>query len=146
LSPPLDIGVARAQELPAIRRLLAACALPHDDFAEGTVAFVVARNEREIRGVAGIESLGTVALLRSVAIQPAHRRQGLAESLCEVVLAHARSLGARRAFLLTTGAEHYFQRLGFVTVPRDSLPVEIRSTSEFTVACPQTAVAMARDL
>ena len=140
------IALARADELPAIRSLLQACSLPHDDFADGAVKFVVSRDAGGIRGVAGLEPLGKMALLRSVAVGPESRRHGLARSLCEAAFAQARQLGVQRLFLLTTGAERYFQRLGFVTVPRDKLPMEVRSSSEFSVACPQTAIAMARDL
>lgn len=140
------IAKATAEDLGAIRGLLRACALPHDDFADGAVMFVLARDESGIRGVAGIEPLGQTALLRSVAVDAAHRRHGLARELCEAAFAHARKSGAHRLYLLTVGAERYFHRLGFVTVARDSLPMEIRSTSEFGVACPETATAMARDL
>jgi len=141
-----SIAFAREGELPAIRRLLAACSLPHDDFGDGAVTFVVAREGDAIRGAAGLEPLGGSALLRSVVVEPSSRRHGLARSLCDAAFAHARAMGARRLYLLTTGAQRYFERLGFVTVARDSLPVEIRSTSEFRVACPESATAMARDL
>jgi len=140
------ITAATREDLGVIRDLLRACSLPHDDFPDGAVTFMLAREGKKVRGVAGIEPLGDMALLRSVAVDAAHRRHGLARELCEAAFAQARQSGARRLYLLTTGAERYFQRLGFVTVPRDSLPMEIRSTSEFSVACPQTATAMARDL
>ena len=140
------IAAATPADLGVIRDLLRACSLPHDDFHDGAVSFVLAKDNSEIHGVAGIEALGAVALLRSVAVKPAHRHHGLGRALCEAALAQARGLGARRVFLLTTGAERYFRGLGFATTPRGSLPTEIRSTSEFTVACPETAIAMARDI
>jgi N-acetylglutamate synthase-like GNAT family acetyltransferase len=140
------IAPARVDDLPAIRRLLAACALPHDDFRDDAVAFLVARDAGRIQGVAGIEALGEVALLRSVAVPPENRRRGLARSLCDAALAHARSIGVQHVYLLTTAAEPYFRRLGFVTIDRDSLPAQIRSTSEFLIACPQSATAMEKAL
>jgi len=48
--------------------------------------------------------------------------------------------------LLTTDAERFFHGLGFAVVERGLLPAEIRATAQFRELCPQTAVAMARDL
>jgi amino-acid N-acetyltransferase len=141
-----SIAFARPDELPAIRRLLAACGLPHDDFQDDAVTFLVAREGKDLAGVAGLESLGTLGLLRSVAVSPARRDKGVARALCNAVLDHARGTGVQRVFLLTAGAERYFDRLGFAVTGRDALPAEIRATSEFRVACPQTAIAMQRDL
>jgi N-acetylglutamate synthase-like GNAT family acetyltransferase len=45
-------------------------------------------------------------------------------------------------YLLTTTAESYFPRFGFVTVPRAAVPEGVRTSIEFRSACPSTATAM----
>ncbi|MEW5867584.1 MAG: GNAT family N-acetyltransferase, partial [Bacillota bacterium] len=45
-------------------------------------------------------------------------------------------------YLLTTTAEAYFRTFGFEAVPRDEVCPEVRESSEFRGACPQSAVVM----
>lgn len=142
---PLGVSIGSDGTLSEIKALLAACRLPTDDIRHDA-SFVVARAGAELCGTAGIEAFGAAALLRSVAVQPAWRERGIAHALCEEVLRRAKAQRVRRVFLLTTDAQRFFQGLEFAVLPRDSLPAEIRSTAQFRELCPQTAVAMARDL
>ncbi|MCI0517368.1 MAG: hypothetical protein L0Y45_06000 [Woeseiaceae bacterium] len=54
--------------------------------------------------------------------------------------------GVRQLWLLTTGAEHYFEKLGFLAASRALAPPEIRQTTEFTSLCPDSAVLMSKSL
>jgi amino-acid N-acetyltransferase len=135
--------IARAQDLGEVKALLAACGLPTNDLRDDGV-FLVARDGKQLCGVAGLEPLGASALLRSVAVDPKWRRKGIAHALCDAVVRQAREQGARRLYLLTTDAERYFRGLGFAAVDRESLPPEVRATTQFRETCPQTAIAMSR--
>ncbi len=143
LPPGVSIGSARA--LSEVKALLAGSRLPTDDI-RGDGIFVVARAGEELCGTAGIEPYGAAALLRSVAVQPAWRGRGIAHALCEEILRRASALQVQRVFLLTTDAQRLFLHLGFAAVERDAVPAEIRATAQFRELCPQTAIAMARDL
>ena len=48
------------------------------------------------------------------------------------------------ADLLTTTAEGWFPRLGFVRVDRARVPAAVQLSVEFTAACPASAVVMWR--
>ena len=50
----MKISAARQEDLAAIRGLLAACGLPHDDFEDGAVTFLVARAGNGLAGAAGV--------------------------------------------------------------------------------------------
>ena len=141
LQPVID----RARDLGEVKKLLAACGLPTSDLRDdGT--FLVAREGGKLCGVAGLEPLGASALLRSVAVDPKWRRKGIAHALCDAIVRHAREQGVRRLYLLTTDADRYFSALGFTRAERDTLPPEVRATTQFTQTCPQTAIAMSREL
>ena len=60
----------------------------------------------------------------------------------ERVLDEGRAAGIRDVYLLTTTAEHYFPRLGFACVDRECVPAAVRTSAEFTGACPASAVVM----
>ena len=141
LQPVID----RAQDPGEVKALLAACGLPTADLRDDGV-FLVARDKGQLCGVAGLEPLGASALLRSVAVDPKWRRKGVAHALCDAIVRQARELGARRLYLLTTDADRYFSALGFTKTERDTLPPEVRATTQFRETCPQTAIAMSREL
>jgi ribosomal protein S18 acetylase RimI-like enzyme len=66
---------------------------------------------------------------RMLAVDPAHRRQGVAEALVGVCLERARELGYDALVLSSLAeqapAQRIYQRLGFIRVPdRDWSPVE----------------------
>jgi amino-acid N-acetyltransferase len=139
------IALSQAPDLREVKRLLAACRLPVDDIGDGQV-FIVARARDQLCGTAGLELFGELALLRSVAVDPAWRGKGVAHALCDEAMERARTMNVRRLFLLTTDAQSFFSKLGFCTLDRDRLPAEIRGTAQFRELCPQTAVAMVRGL
>ncbi|HET9726048.1 MAG TPA: hypothetical protein VFP28_03965, partial [Gemmatimonadales bacterium] len=57
-------------------------------------------------------------------------------------LEDGRGAGVRDVYLLTTTAEHYFPRLGFACVGRETVPAALQASAEFTGACPVSAVVM----
>lgn len=91
-----------------------------------------------------MERYGRFGLLRSVVVAAGARNRGVAELLIRDRLAWAGTEGLQEVYLLTTTAARYFTRLGFERVDRDTLPLEIRDSREFTILCPASAVAMRR--
>jgi amino-acid N-acetyltransferase len=145
LQPLNDLQITKAGDLGDVKPLLAARGLPTNDIRDDDT-FFVARAGSVICGVAGLEALGHVGLLRSVAVDPAWQRRGVAQALVAAIADRARAHGMRQLFLLTTDADRYFSRLGFATVDREALPAEVRDTAQFRETCPQTAIAMSRNL
>jgi amino-acid N-acetyltransferase len=138
------VRAAADADLPAVRRLLNAVALPLDglaDFFPGGYAVAIGA-DGELLGVAGIEVHGDQGLLRSVAVSPKAQGGGIGADLARDRLAWAGGAGLLGVHLLTTTASPYFARLGFATVDRAELPAAIRASVEFRQACPETAVAM----
>jgi amino-acid N-acetyltransferase len=142
---PAGVAISTAADLGAVKRLLGSCRLPVGDIGDGQL-FVIARAGGELCATAGLEPLGTVALLRSVAVHPAWRGKGIAHALCGELMRRARAMNLIRLFLITTDAPRFFAGLGFEAVDRDSVPAEIASTAQFRELCPQSAIVMARDL
>src|SRR5205823_15051900 len=107
---------------------------------------VVARQNGRIVGSAALEIYGDGALLRSVAVAPALRHLGLGRKLTEAALRLAQQLDMPAIYLLTTTAERYFQKFGFERITREEVPAGVRTSVEFTTACPASAVVMNKRL
>ena len=110
---PVACRPATREDWPAIRALLQSCNLPLAGAEDHLDTFLMATHAKRIVGCAGIERHGDAALLRSCAVDAAHRGQGLGITLTTRAIALARSLGIRHLVLLTTTAEDFFPRFGF---------------------------------
>ena len=132
----------------AVLDLLLRCELPTegvtDRFPEGYSVAVT--NAGAVIGAAGLERYGDHSLLRSVAVDPAWRGRGIAERLTRERIRTAQRSGARTIYLLTTTASDYFGRHGFQRVPRERVPAEVQSSSQFTTVCSASAAVMMREL
>ena len=138
--PRTTLTPATPDDRPAIEAVLHAAGLPLDGYDE--TDFVIARVAGELAGVAGLERLADAALLRSVAVVPAFRKQHLAEALVADREARARADGIGTMHLLTTEAEAYFARVGYAKVDRARVP----ASSQTSLSACSTAVAMAKPL
>jgi amino-acid N-acetyltransferase len=109
--------------------------------------YVVACDENgELLGVAGVEQYGDVGLLRSVAVVEEHRSQGIGKELASNRIEWASRAGVREVYLLTNDAADYWQSHGFQRIDRSEAPASMKATTEWTGACPSSAVAMSRRL
>jgi amino-acid N-acetyltransferase len=136
---------ARPHDLRGALDLLGRAELTDQDVSDGWGHyFVVREDDGRVVGVAGLELHGEDGLLRSVAVEPDYRGQGLAAALVEAALERAARVGLRAVYLLTTTARDYFARRGFSDCPREAAPPLIRESWEFRTGCPSTAAFMKR--
>jgi amino-acid N-acetyltransferase len=136
-----------AQDLKQVRSLLDACGLPSSDLDAAALRyFIGAWSDARLAGVIGLQPLDHSALLRSLAVAPEHRGEGIGSRLCDEAESLARAGGLSELYLLTTTASHYFLARGFRPCPRSALPSAVQRTAEFRALCPDSAVAMHKHL
>lgn len=143
----MTIQPAQSSELPAIQDLLRSVELPHEDLTPARLNhFLVAREEDRLSGVVGLEPTPDGALLRSLAVAPDARQEGLGSRLVKAVEERVRDAGLRRLYLLTTTAADYFRARGYTEIERDTLPEPIQETDEAAQLCPASAICMQKTL
>lgn len=123
--------------------LLTTCALPTADLRPDRLTHFFGMFDRDrLIAIGGLEVLGGDALLRSLAVQPAARGGGLGARLVAVLETEAGKLGVRNLYLLTDGADTYFERFAYRRLPRSNAPAAIAASAQFTELCPDAAVLM----
>lgn len=132
-------------DVTTFQQLLLLANLPTDDLLE-TGRFFVLEDKRGLVGFGGLEGTGPDQLLRSVAVAPGLRHRGFGAVATERLAEQARVDGARRLWLLTTSAEEYFARLGWVRADRASAPEIVQNSRMYHEFCPPEAVLMMRPL
>jgi amino-acid N-acetyltransferase len=138
----VTIRQAAPEDLSKITELLEAASLPTLGVGEHLGTFLLAESEGISVGVIGLEVYGDVALLRSAVVAPTFRNRGVGHRLYEHNVDRARRLGVKRLILLTNTAEEYFHRKGFKTIDQRVVAGPIRSSVEFSGACPSHAACM----
>lgn len=133
--------------LSAVARLLAEAGLPSADLTAAHLEHFLACGSSDAPdGIVGLELYGPVALLRSLAVGAKSRGRGCGRDLVAQAEHYARSHGAREIYLLTTTAERFFERLGYVRVARETAPAVIQHRGEFAALCPASAAVMVKRL
>lgn len=135
----------RDGELELVLALLRESQLPPDGL-DDNARIVVARAGGRLLGTAALEMYPDGALLRSVAVASHAQGHGLGRELTEAALRIARDAGAPAVFLLTTTAEQFFPKFGFVRIARHDVPASVQASVEFTTACPSSAAVMRKIL
>jgi amino-acid N-acetyltransferase len=133
---------AKTEDARGILELLERSRLPLDGLMDHLATTIVARQEGRIVGSAALEMYQRAALLRSVAVDPALQGHGLGRGLTEAALRLARERGAAEVYLLTTTAATFFPKFGFQEITRDAVPAAVKTSVEFTTACPASATVM----
>jgi amino-acid N-acetyltransferase len=143
-APPIER--ATAADAGAVLALLTENGLPVAGLLEHLATTIVARQDGRVAGCAALEVYPDGALLRSVAIAPALHRHGLGQALTAAALQLAKALGLPAVYLLTTTAEGFFPKFGFERIERQAVPASVRTSIEFTSACPSSATVMRKVL
>lgn len=139
---PAIIRIADSADVQAIERLLRSYSLPDGGVRERLGTTLIALEGDSVVGTAAVELFADGALLRSVAVAPDRRSTGVGSTLVRGALDLASTRGVADVYLLTTTADAYFPRFGFARVDRESVPAGVRSSEEFTSACPASAIVM----
>lgn len=142
-----SIRTPRPDDLPALKALLAANALPSEDLtAQHLQHFIVLAQSGRIAGSVGIEKLGPDALLRSLAIDTMMRGEGFGKRLLQEIESHALRNDVRDLYLLTTSADNFFEHQGYQRIDRSTVPDSIRNTTQFALLCPASAICLHKSL
>jgi N-acetylglutamate synthase-like GNAT family acetyltransferase len=142
-----EIGVFASHDEAALNTLLESCELSGEDITpEMLENFLVAHLDKALVACAGLEVQGDAGLLRSVAVDEAHRGIGLGKRLVAAMEAHAREQGVQDIYLLTTTAEAFFASLGYRKLPREEAPAGIAATEQFSSLCPSSSSFMVKSL
>jgi amino-acid N-acetyltransferase len=136
------IEPARSADLSAILALLRDQKLPVAGLTDHLKTTLVARKGGQIVGSVAVEMYADGGLLRSVAVAGHLQRQGVGRSLTGAAFMLAKERGLPALYLLTTTAERYFPKFGFEPIERDDVPPSVRTSVEFTSACPSSAIVM----
>ncbi|HEX6333036.1 MAG TPA: arsenic resistance N-acetyltransferase ArsN2 [Flavisolibacter sp.] len=129
----------------ATQELLQHNSLPADDISEKTRFFTLA-TEDGLSGMIGWEIHGNHALLRSLAVPASARGKGYGSLLVAHLEAHICSLNVTELYLLTTTAEAFFTGRNYQVISRSDVPEIMLEASEFTTACPASAIVMKKTL
>ncbi|WER50286.1 GNAT family N-acetyltransferase [Cupriavidus sp. WKF15] len=129
-----------------IAALLEQCGLPTSDTYELIEDFQVAIYEDRIVGCAAAEYRGSHVLIRSVAVEPAYRENGIATRPVEILLMRARGTEAHDAYIFSTVAPAYFARWGFSLVATEEVPHEVKLLPAVQRAALTSALCMRCEL
>jgi N-acetylglutamate synthase-like GNAT family acetyltransferase len=125
---------------------LQAAGLPTDDVTDRDVSLYAFVKDGHPVGYGGLEHFGPDVLLRSIVVLPNFQGRGVGQSAVAALLKMAEEAGAARAYLLTTNASSYFERLGFVSIQREEAPQAIRESRQMASICASSARLMSRDV
>lgn len=142
----MHIQTAQPADKAAIISLLEQGQLLTNDLPVDLPDFIIAKEQTTLIGVAGLERVGRVGLLRSVAVDQHYQGKQIGAQLVDRVLEIARAAELEDVYLITTSADRYFERHGFQPVNRQEVPAAIQQTQQFSELCPSTAIVMKRAL
>ncbi|MCL2647237.1 MAG: N-acetyltransferase [Phycisphaerales bacterium] len=137
----MQIRPATVRDVPSIAALIATFAQrgkmlfrSHAELYETIRDFVIAEDADRLLGVCALEIIwADLAEIRSLAVAPAHQKQGLGRQLVQTIITEAQRLKIHRLFALTY--EHpFFERLGFSVVDKNALPLKVWSGC---IKCPK---------
>lgn len=97
-------------------------------------------------GIAGLEIFGSIALLRPLAISKDVQGNGNGKKLVSAIENYAKSKNIKELYLLTETAEDFFKKQYYTRIIKEFAPECIKTTSEFSSVCLQSAVLMTKRL
>lgn len=135
--------VDQKQSLDEVLSLLKSNKLPHHDVRLENNLFISYQDESgKVIGSGGLEFYSAFALLRSVAVDESQRGKAFGKEIVKDLVDRAKRKSVKEIYLLTETAHDFFLKRGFSDVSRDSVPAEIKASSEFASVCPVSAACM----
>lgn len=129
-----------------VERVLGRNGLPTEGVRGESGRLYVVRHGEERVGVGGLAVYGTVALVRSVAVEESVRGEGFGTALCGALERRARERGVETVSLLTTTAADFVEDRGYERIDREAVPESIGETGEFSGVCPSTATCLGKSV
>jgi N-acetylglutamate synthase-like GNAT family acetyltransferase/SAM-dependent methyltransferase len=145
-SNTIKIQTAKATDFDNVKSLLTSSDLPTDDLELNLTNFLLAFSDDQLVGVAGVDVVENIGLLRSVAVDLAYRNHKIAQRLITDLTRMVALQGVKTLYLLTTSADGYFQKLGYERIERTDAPQTIQQTAQFKGLCPSSAVIMSKNI
>ena len=130
----MNVRCAKISDAKSISALIN-CYAEHDkmlfrslaDIYEKLQRFVVAEADGAVVGCCALEIIWSdLAEVKSLAVGPAHKGQGIGRALVEASVEQARRLGVPRVFALTLEPK-FFEKIGFAVLDKDDLPMKVWS-------------------
>ncbi len=138
----IRITAAGEADVPFIKSLLIEAKLASEGIDDQWKMFVVARDGSKVIGCGGSEPYQFAAIIRSIAVDPSYRKQGIGRRIVRQLIDRLASRGLREFYLLTVDGEEYFRKRGFKTIDRDEVHPQILASRQFSGECPDSAVCM----
>ncbi|WP_332681733.1 arsenic resistance N-acetyltransferase ArsN2 [Bosea sp. (in: a-proteobacteria)] len=130
-----------------MRAALAQAGLPTADLSEPGRSFFAFRTlSGRPLGHGGFERYGPDVLIRSVVVAQEARGMGVGRAILPLLLRRAFDQGGRRAWLLTSDAAPFFEKIGFRRTERAEAPAAILATQQAAALCPASAVLLTRQI
>lgn len=123
---------------------LADAGLPTSDLAEPGHGFFRFEDDAGIAGYGDMEGNGPDGLLRSLVVKRDRRSGGLGTAMLGAIERVVPEEGVASLYLLTTTAEPFFRRHGYVTANRADAPDAITGSAEFRSLCPASATFLSK--
>lgn len=125
-----------------IKNLLHSVDLPIEGVLQNITNYLLLFEGRQLIGTVGLEIYGKKALLRSLAIASGQQGNGYGQKLCHRIIMKAKKLKISELYLLTEGAEGFFNTLEFRKISRELVDNNVKSSLEFQSLCPESATCM----
>lgn len=143
-SPWLRTGTER--DASHIHALLERSGLPTSDLEVSQPQFIVLCEGAQIIGAGALQPFGSIALLRSVAVEPRLRGSGLGRMLVQELERRAYASDIAQLVLLTQTAKRFFEYQSYQVIDRQQVPQAVQGSEEFRSLCPASAICMVKML
>ena len=147
LRPDMEVEVTSKlikdeESFQAFRSLLKSAGLPCDDLNYNDHILLGYYEGDKMIGTGALEIYGNYALLRSLSVHDQLRGRSLGSRITDDLIEQAGKNKIKGIYLLTESARLFFKRKGFKDIARENVPPGVKTSSEFSFVCGDTAVCM----
>lgn len=125
----IELSKAKLSDIPNMQKLVAKevesgliLARSSDEIATNIRSYILAKKEGDIVGFCALHiHTPSLAEIRSLVVKEGLRGMGIGQSLVNRAIEEAKILGLQKVLSLTY-EQKFFEKLGFVEIPKESLP------------------------